>query len=72
MIATDLHARFCRALRAARIGRGLSQCELAAKIGISQARYSAIENGRSSPTLSTVVRVAAALDADPRELLAGG
>ena len=47
-------------LRAARRRAGLSQQELAARAGTSQATLSAYENGRKQPTVETFTRLLAA------------
>jgi transcriptional regulator with XRE-family HTH domain len=48
------------AIRAARRRSGLSQQELAARAGTSQATLSAYENGRKQPTFETFARLLAA------------
>lgn len=45
---------------------GLTQAELAARTGISQADISRIERGSTSPTTRTLHRIADALDAEVR------
>ncbi|MBI3312958.1 MAG: helix-turn-helix domain-containing protein [Candidatus Omnitrophica bacterium] len=49
--------------------RGWTQAELAAKAGIAQANLSNIEKGKRDLTVSTLVRVAAALEVRPSELI---
>jgi len=49
-------------LREVRLKRGLSQQELAERVGIPQPHVSAMESGVKFPTLLTVLRLAAALD----------
>lgn len=46
-----------RTLREARIGAGLTQAELAARAGTSQATLSAYERGRKEPSLATLDRL---------------
>ena len=46
-----------------RIQRGLSQEQLAEKVGIKQPSIARLESGRSTPNLDFLRRVAAALDA---------
>lgn len=53
-------------VRGRRAERNLSQSELAQNAGISPARISEIENEQSDPRLSTLVRLADALDLDVR------
>lgn len=50
------------AIRNAREGAGLTQTELAARIGIAQSALSRIEAGRANLTLGTLQRVTEALD----------
>lgn len=45
-------------LRTERKNAGLSQSELADRVGISQPALSQIESGNNDPTLSTVRRIA--------------
>jgi transcriptional regulator with XRE-family HTH domain len=47
-------------IRASRHGAGLTQAELAARSGTSQATISAYENGAKTPTPDTLARVLAA------------
>jgi transcriptional regulator with XRE-family HTH domain len=53
-LADDLTAR--------RIGSGLSQTELAARMGTSQSAVARLESGEADVRLSTLERYAAALD----------
>ncbi len=48
--------------------RGLSQKQLAEMIGANQATISKIESGAGNPTLSTINRIAKALDVEPHQL----
>ncbi len=49
--------------------KGWTQAELAQKIGIAQANLSNIEKGKRDLTVSTLLRVAAALEVRPAKLL---
>jgi transcriptional regulator with XRE-family HTH domain len=51
-----------------RTTKGLSQKEIALEIGIDQAQYSRIENGKVEPTLSSLEKIADALDVSLTEL----
>lgn len=55
-------------LRSARVRAGLSQCELAAKTGVSQQLISAYEIGRGNPRTLVIVALADVLDVDPETL----
>ena len=57
------------AVRAARKARGLSQESLADAAGIDRSHMGKIERGERNVTLLNIVRVAAALNAKPSELL---
>lgn len=48
---------------------GLTQAELAAKMGIAQARIAEWENEDKDPTASSLIRIAIALNIKPAELL---
>jgi transcriptional regulator with XRE-family HTH domain len=52
------------ALTAARAASGLSQTEVAARMGTSQSALARLESGRTDVRLSTLNRYAAAIDAD--------
>ena len=51
-------------IRSRRGELGLSQAELAARAGTGQAFVSRVESGKTTPTLSVLQRLAAALDCD--------
>jgi transcriptional regulator with XRE-family HTH domain len=51
-------------LREARVRKGLSQAEVAARIGTTQSAIARLESGAADPRLSTVERYAAAVGAD--------
>lgn len=57
------------ALRSARLRLGLSQRQLAARISVPRTYVSKLENDKASPTLSSLERVATALDVTIAELL---
>jgi HTH-type transcriptional regulator / antitoxin HipB len=60
-------------LRAARLGRGMVQAELAGRLGMRQGQISDLEIGAMDPRVSTVRNVARALDLElvliPRTLV---
>jgi transcriptional regulator with XRE-family HTH domain len=60
---------FGQAIREMRSERHLSQEDAALASGIDRAYYGHIERATKSPTLNTVWRIAAALEAAPSELL---
>ncbi|MDR0207267.1 MAG: helix-turn-helix domain-containing protein [Bacteroidales bacterium] len=51
-----------------RTAKGLSQKEIALEISIDQAQYSRIENGKVEPTLSSLEKIADALNVSLTEL----
>lgn len=55
-------------LRQARQSRGLTQEQLARKIGVDQAAISRMENGKQRITLEVLGLMAEALGMDPRDL----
>ena len=60
---------FCRNLRRIRAEAGLSQNALAKKAKIPQSYLSDIEGSKTSPTLTTIARLAEALEVAPYVLL---
>jgi transcriptional regulator with XRE-family HTH domain len=58
-------------LRIARLAQPLSQSELAARCGLSQAQISYFEAGRRSPTLEQLLRMARALDVSIQRFIGG-
>jgi transcriptional regulator with XRE-family HTH domain len=48
---------------------GLSQVELAQRVGIDRSFLSGIERGKRNPTIVTLTRLAAALDTSAAELV---
>lgn len=49
-------------IKTTRTNKGLSQKEIAITIGIDQAQYSRIESGKVEPTLSSLEKIAEALE----------
>jgi len=64
-ITTDLGLR----IRAARVAAGMSQAEIAEKVGMSRLGYRKCESASSNPLMSTLFLIAEALNMDLRELL---
>ena len=62
--------QFAQNLRAARRRRGLSQEALAAAADLHRTEVSLLERGGREPRLTTLVRLARALDIKPVALLA--
>ncbi|RKH34913.1 XRE family transcriptional regulator [Corallococcus praedator] len=60
------------AARAARTRLGLTQAEVALRVGLASAVYSRMERGRILPSVSTLQRLCAALGASPDELMGHG
>lgn len=58
-------------LREWRLAKFLTQEELAAKSGITEVSISRIETGIRAPRISTVRRLAEALEISPQQLVAG-
>ncbi len=58
-----------RGLRRARRDQALSQQDLSAATGVAQATLSDLERGKRGARASTVRKLAAALDVEPRELM---
>jgi transcriptional regulator with XRE-family HTH domain len=64
-----LHKRFVANVKRRRMTLGMTQEQVADRLGIKQPSYAAIESGRCNPGLDVVERVAEALDCDAEELL---
>jgi transcriptional regulator with XRE-family HTH domain len=64
-------ARFGENVRAARLARGWTQEELAHRTGLATVQISRIERGRREVRITTLLRLARALDATADELLKG-
>ncbi len=60
--------RFGDAMRAARLAKGVTQDELAHRLGVTRQAVQQLENGKDV-LLGTVTRVAEALGTDVRELV---
>jgi transcriptional regulator with XRE-family HTH domain len=63
--------RFARNLRKARLALRWTQEDLAAASGLHFTAISLLERAEREPRLSTVTRLASALELDPCKLLAG-
>ncbi|CAN0606387.1 unnamed protein product [Ectocarpus sp. 12 AP-2014] len=69
--AMEIKERFGRAVREQRNAGGISQEELAMRIGADQAYVSRIEAGQMNVTLETAEQIANALGVDVGELFNG-
>ncbi len=65
----NLHDFFCTNVRRRRLELGMTQAQLAAKLGVAPAYISEIEGGRNSPTITTIDRFAEALQINGAHLL---
>ncbi len=63
--------RFARNVRRHRLERGISQEALGHAAGLHRTEISLLERAMREPRLSTIVRVARALNVPPAELLRG-
>jgi transcriptional regulator with XRE-family HTH domain len=61
---------FGQRLREVRLARGLKQTDVTERTGIAQNHISDLETGARMPSLVTMLRLAAALECKPSELLA--
>ncbi len=60
---------FGERLRAVRLKRGVTQQALAVAAGMSEAYISNMENGFKVPSLTTIIRIAVALDCKVMDLV---
>ncbi|NNC11133.1 helix-turn-helix transcriptional regulator [Planctomonas sp. JC2975] len=58
-------------LRGIRIALDLSQEQVAHLADLHPTNYGKIERGRANPSLSTIIRIATALDTDAGQLISG-
>lgn len=56
-------------LKTHRMSHGLSQIQLADRLGMSRVHLSRLESNRNAPSLDTLIRIAAALEVPVAELL---
>jgi len=69
-VSTDAaHRYFAARIRELVRRRKWSQNQLADFAGLSRAQLSRVLNGKQSPTLGTMLKIAAALDVSARDLL---
>lgn len=56
-------------LKRIRTKKAISQGDIARELGVSRGFVSTIENGKTNPTLSTITKLAKALNVSTNELL---
>jgi transcriptional regulator with XRE-family HTH domain len=66
------HLNLATSIRSLRLRNGLSQRQLAARMAVPRTYVSKIENEKATPTLSSLERLARALEVSVPELLSGG
>jgi transcriptional regulator with XRE-family HTH domain len=66
---TEYQQVFGKRVRELRKERGLSQVELAAKVGIDRSYMGFLERGERNPSLEVIAKIAEALNVAPDELL---
>ena len=66
------HLNLAASIRSMRLRNGLSQRQLAARMSVPRTYVSKIENEKATPTLSSLERLARALEATVPDLLSGG
>ncbi|MGV3605249.1 MAG: helix-turn-helix domain-containing protein [Planctomycetaceae bacterium] len=69
MASQNLMAAFCANIRQRRLMLGLTQKQVAEKLGVDTSAYTQLENGRHCPTLKAVEKVANVLQIPPAMLL---
>ena len=62
----------CEKIRNVRLSKGIKQIEVAYSCGIDRSNIRRIEAGRTAPTISTICRIASALNVPVKELLPDG
>jgi transcriptional regulator with XRE-family HTH domain len=66
------HLNLATSIRSLRLRSGLSQRQLATRMAVPRTYVSKIENEKATPTLSSLERLARALEVSVPELLSGG
>jgi transcriptional regulator with XRE-family HTH domain len=66
------HLNLACSIRSMRLRNGLSQRQLAARMSVPRTYVSKIENEKATPTLSSLERLARALEVTVPDLLSGG
>lgn len=66
---TELELKVASTIQSERIARKMSQMELALEAGISQGYLAMIESHQKIPTITTVFKIAKALNINPASLL---
>ena len=66
------HLNLASSIRSIRLRNGLSQRQLAARMSVPRTYVSKIENEKATPTLSSLERLARALEVTVPDLLSGG
>jgi transcriptional regulator with XRE-family HTH domain len=66
------HLKLAQSIRSLRLGSGLSQRQLALRMAVPRTYVSKIENEKATPTLSSLERLARALEVSVPDLLSGG
>ena len=66
------HLNLATSIRSLRLRNGLSQRQLAGRMGVPRTYVSKIENEKATPTLSSLERLARALEVTVPDLLSGG
>ena|SRR6516162_6119000 len=66
------HLNLAAAIRSLRLRSGLSQRQLATRMAVPRTYVSKIENEKATPTLSSLARLARALEVTVPDLLSGG
>ncbi len=65
IVLADIRKRLCEAIRES----GLTQMEIARRLGIAQATVGQYLSGRTMPALDTFANLCAVLDVDPAYIL---
>jgi transcriptional regulator with XRE-family HTH domain len=66
------HLKLAQSIRSLRLRNGLSQRQLALRMAVPRTYVSKIENEKATPTLSSLERLARALEVGVPDLLCGG
>lgn len=65
----DIRQVIAENARAARLNKGLTQAQIAQRLGVDRAHVSALEMGQRNPTATSLWQIAQALEVSVRDLV---
>ena len=65
----DIKSVIAANARALRLAKGLTQAQVAERLGVDRAHVSSLEKGQRNPTATSLAQIARALDSTVRDLV---